>query len=97
LPNPQNLPVKFSLNGKLTQDATTSLMIHDVFELVSYGSNIMTLRADDVIATGTPSGVGSARQPPIYLNQRNKVQRYLGASVSRCVVVSNIYRSGTRW
>jgi 2-keto-4-pentenoate hydratase/2-oxohepta-3-ene-1,7-dioic acid hydratase in catechol pathway len=67
VPNPQSLPVKFSLNGKLMQDATTSLMIHDVFELVSYGSNIMTLRAGDVIATGTPSGVGSARQPPIYL------------------------------
>jgi len=67
VPNPQSLVVKFSLNGKLMQDASTSLMIHDVFELVSYGSNIMTLRAGDVIATGTPSGVGSARQPPIYL------------------------------
>jgi 2-keto-4-pentenoate hydratase/2-oxohepta-3-ene-1,7-dioic acid hydratase in catechol pathway len=67
VPNPQNLPVKFSLNGKLMQDASTSLMIHDVFELVAYGSSIMTLRPGDVIATGTPSGVGSARQPPIYL------------------------------
>jgi len=67
VPNPQSLPVKFSLNGKLMQDATTQLMIHDVFELVAYGSSIMTLRPGDVIATGTPSGVGSARQPPIYL------------------------------
>jgi 2-keto-4-pentenoate hydratase/2-oxohepta-3-ene-1,7-dioic acid hydratase in catechol pathway len=65
--NPQNLPVKFSLNGKLMQDATTALMIRDVFELVSYGSNIMTLRSGDVVATGNPSGVGSARQPPVYL------------------------------
>jgi 2-keto-4-pentenoate hydratase/2-oxohepta-3-ene-1,7-dioic acid hydratase in catechol pathway len=64
---PQDLPVKFTLNGKMMQDANTSLMIHDVFELVAYGSSIMTLRPGDVIATGTPSGVGSARQPPIYL------------------------------
>ena len=67
VPNPQKLVVKFSLNGKVMQDADTSLMIHDVFELVSYGSNIMTLRPGDIVATGTPSGVGSARQPPIFL------------------------------
>jgi 2-keto-4-pentenoate hydratase/2-oxohepta-3-ene-1,7-dioic acid hydratase in catechol pathway len=64
---PQDLPVKFTLNGKMMQDANTSLMIHDVFELVAYGSSIMTLRVGDVIATGTPSGVGSARQPQVFL------------------------------
>ena len=42
-------------------------MIHTVFELLSYGSNILTLRPGDVIATGTPDGVGSARTPPIFL------------------------------
>jgi 2-keto-4-pentenoate hydratase/2-oxohepta-3-ene-1,7-dioic acid hydratase in catechol pathway len=67
VPNPQNLPVKFTLNGKMMQDANTSLMIHDVFELVAFGSSILTLRPGDVIATGSPAGVGSARQPPIYL------------------------------
>jgi len=78
--NPQSLPVKFSLNGKLMQDATTQLMIHDVFELVAYGSSIMTLRPGDVIATGTPSGVGSARQPPIYLKPGDRtVCTYEGA------------------
>jgi 2-keto-4-pentenoate hydratase/2-oxohepta-3-ene-1,7-dioic acid hydratase in catechol pathway len=41
-------------------------MIHTVFEQVSYGSHIITLRPGDVIATGTPSGVGSGRNPPIY-------------------------------
>jgi len=65
--NPQNLPVKFTLNGRLMQDANTSLMIHDVFELVAFGSSILTLRPGDVIATGSPAGVGSARQPPIFL------------------------------
>jgi 2-keto-4-pentenoate hydratase/2-oxohepta-3-ene-1,7-dioic acid hydratase in catechol pathway len=67
VPDPRNLPVKFTLNGKVMQDANTSLMIHDVFELVAYGSSILTLRPGDVIATGSPAGVGSARTPPIYL------------------------------
>lgn len=65
--DPKNLPVKFTLNGRVMQDANTSLMIHDVFELVAYGSNIMTLRGGDVLATGSPAGVGSARTPPIFL------------------------------
>ena len=58
--------VKFLLNGQLMQDASTSLMIHDVFEQVSYASHIITLRVGDVIATGSPAGVGSARKPPIF-------------------------------
>jgi 2-keto-4-pentenoate hydratase/2-oxohepta-3-ene-1,7-dioic acid hydratase in catechol pathway len=48
------------------QDATTSLMIHDVFEQVAYASNILTLQPGDVLATGSPAGVGSARNPPIF-------------------------------
>ncbi len=66
VPNPQNLPVRFTLNGQLMQDANTSLMIHSVFELISFGSHIITLRPGDVIATGSPAGVGSARKPPIF-------------------------------
>ena len=67
VPNPQNLGVKFTLNGTVMQDANASLMIHTVYELVSYGSHILTLRAGDVLATGSPAGVGSARTPPIFL------------------------------
>jgi 2-keto-4-pentenoate hydratase/2-oxohepta-3-ene-1,7-dioic acid hydratase in catechol pathway len=72
LPNVQKMPVKFMLNGKVMQDADTSLMIHDVYELMSYGSNILTLRVGDVIATGSPAGVGSARTPPIFLKAGDK-------------------------
>ena len=64
--DPRRLNVKFLLNGQLMQDASTSLMIHDVFEQVSYASHIVTLRVGDVIATGSPAGVGSARKPPIF-------------------------------
>src|SRR5688572_15100579 len=64
--DPQKLRVTFTLNGQLLQDGNTSFMIHNVYEQVAYASNIITLRTGDVIATGTPAGVGSARMPPIY-------------------------------
>jgi 2-keto-4-pentenoate hydratase/2-oxohepta-3-ene-1,7-dioic acid hydratase in catechol pathway len=64
--DPQKLTVRFVLNGQVMQEASTSLMIHNVFEQISYASNIMTLRPGDIIATGTPAGVGSARTPPVY-------------------------------
>jgi 2-keto-4-pentenoate hydratase/2-oxohepta-3-ene-1,7-dioic acid hydratase in catechol pathway len=70
--DPKNLRVTFTLNGEQLQDGSTSLMIHDVFELTSYASNIMTLRPGDVIGTGTPAGVGSARTPPIYLKHGDR-------------------------
>ncbi|MFI4945912.1 MAG: fumarylacetoacetate hydrolase family protein [Burkholderiales bacterium] len=65
--DPQKLAVRFTLNGQPMQDANTALMIHDVYELVSYASHITTLRPGDVIATGTPAGVGSGRKPPVFL------------------------------
>jgi 2-keto-4-pentenoate hydratase/2-oxohepta-3-ene-1,7-dioic acid hydratase in catechol pathway len=64
--DPRKLKVTFTLNGQVMQDADTSLMIHDVFEQVAYASHIMTLRPGDVIATGSPAGVGSARKPPVF-------------------------------
>jgi 2-keto-4-pentenoate hydratase/2-oxohepta-3-ene-1,7-dioic acid hydratase in catechol pathway len=65
--DPRKLAIKFTLNGQLMQDSSTSDMIHDVYELVSYASHITTLRPGDVIATGTPPGVGSGRTPPVFL------------------------------
>jgi 2-keto-4-pentenoate hydratase/2-oxohepta-3-ene-1,7-dioic acid hydratase in catechol pathway len=66
--DPQKLRITFrlNLNGQVMQDANTSFMIHTVFEQLAYASNIMSLRPGDVIATGTPAGVGSARVPPVY-------------------------------
>ena len=65
--DPQKLPIKVVANGKPFQDGNSSQMIHDVYEQVAYASSILTLRPGDVIATGTPPGVGSARKPPVYL------------------------------
>ena len=67
VPDPRKLAIAVALNGQVMQEGSTSLMIHDVYEQVAYGSSILTLRPGDVIATGTPAGVGSARKPPVYL------------------------------
>jgi 2-keto-4-pentenoate hydratase/2-oxohepta-3-ene-1,7-dioic acid hydratase in catechol pathway len=68
-----NTGMKFSLNGEQLQEGTTAQMIHDVAEQIAYASNIVTLRPGDVIATGTPPGVGSARTPPILLKAGDRM------------------------
>ena len=60
IPDPMNLALELTVNGQVRQKATTAAMIFDVFELVAFTSHIMTLFPGDVIATGTPSGVGMA-------------------------------------
>jgi 2,4-diketo-3-deoxy-L-fuconate hydrolase len=66
VPNPMKLPIKFSLSGKLMQDSNTDRMTHNVYELVEYASHLMTLRPGDLISSGSPAGVGTARGTPIY-------------------------------
>lgn len=61
VPDPQKLPITFTLSGKVMQDSSTERMTHDVYELVSYVSHILTLKPGDIIATGSPAGVGAAR------------------------------------
>ena len=67
VPDPQKLAIKFTLSGKVMQDSNTARMTHDVFEIVSYASHILTLEPGDIIATGSPAGVGTARATPIYM------------------------------
>ncbi|HNT33642.1 MAG TPA: fumarylacetoacetate hydrolase family protein [bacterium] len=59
--NPNNLNVETRINGKVEQSGNTSQMIFDVADLVHYASQIFTLEPGDVIATGTPAGVGSGK------------------------------------
>ena len=65
--DPQNLGIQLTLNGEVMQDSNTAHMIHSVFELVHYASNVLTLQPGDVISTGSPAGVGFARSPPIFM------------------------------
>jgi 2-keto-4-pentenoate hydratase/2-oxohepta-3-ene-1,7-dioic acid hydratase in catechol pathway len=69
-----NLGMTFVLNGEELQRGTTAQMIHSVPEQIVYASNIITLRPGDVIATGTPPGVGSARNPPILLKAGDRME-----------------------
>jgi 2-keto-4-pentenoate hydratase/2-oxohepta-3-ene-1,7-dioic acid hydratase in catechol pathway len=61
VPDPQNLRLRLWVNGDLQQDESTSDMIFSVSELIAAASQIVTLEPGDVIATGTPAGVGAAR------------------------------------
>ena len=72
--DPQNLTLTTRLNGKVVQHAKTSEMIHAVSSIISYISTFTHLEPGDVIATGTPSGVGAARTPPIWLNPGDQVE-----------------------
>ncbi len=65
--DPQQLGIKFTLSGEVMQDSSTARMTHNVNELLHYASNILTLQPGDVIATGSPAGVGSARTPPVFM------------------------------
>jgi acylpyruvate hydrolase len=61
------LPIRFRLNGNTLQDSNTGQLIFRVPELIAFLSETITLEPGDVIATGTPAGVGFARQPPVFL------------------------------
>ncbi len=67
VPDPQALDLRLSLNGEVMQESNTSDMIFTVAQIVAYMSNFMRLVPGDVIATGTPSGVGMGLKPPRFL------------------------------
>lgn len=67
IPDPQNLKLCLRVNGETKQNDTTSNMIFSVRTIISVLSQGMTLEPGDIIATGTPSGVGFARKPPEFL------------------------------
>ncbi|HZQ26526.1 MAG TPA: fumarylacetoacetate hydrolase family protein [Acidimicrobiales bacterium] len=67
IPDPQALRIACRVNGTTLQDSTTGEMIFGVAAIISYLSRFMTLEPGDVIATGTPFGVGFARTPPVFL------------------------------
>jgi 2-keto-4-pentenoate hydratase/2-oxohepta-3-ene-1,7-dioic acid hydratase in catechol pathway len=67
VPDPHKLSIKLRLNGQTMQDSNTDQLIFGVPELISFLSETITLEPGDVIATGTPPGVGFARKPPVFL------------------------------
>ena len=62
------------LNGEVVQRASTSDMIFDVANTIAILSSFLTLEAGDVLVMGTPSGVGAARKPPLFMKDGDIVE-----------------------
>ncbi|MGD8592946.1 MAG: fumarylacetoacetate hydrolase family protein [Gammaproteobacteria bacterium] len=86
--DPQNLPLRCLVNGVVKQQASTNQQIFPVANVISTLSSVMTLLPGDIIATGTPSGVGFARTPPEYLTPGDVVEcevRGIGRIINKIV------------
>src|SRR5919107_6347496 len=64
---------KLELNGEVMQEASTADLIHSIPEVIAHLSKLMTLEPGDVISTGTPSGVGSTRDPRVWLKAGDEI------------------------
>ena len=72
--DPQNLNITTRVNGKTLQNSNTKYMIFNIVETIVHISQLMTLEPGDIIATGTPEGVGFKRTPPIFLKDGDVVE-----------------------
>ena len=83
--DPHALEMRLLVNGKVHQKASTGLMIHNVFQQIEYLTSVMTLEPGDLIASGTPAGVGVAMEPPFWL----KVGDVVRAEIDRIGHIEN--------
>jgi 2-keto-4-pentenoate hydratase/2-oxohepta-3-ene-1,7-dioic acid hydratase in catechol pathway len=74
IPDPHNLAISLALTGEVMQNSNTGNLIFQVPQLIAYLSSVFTLEPGDVIATGTPAGVGFARKPPRWLKPGDEVR-----------------------
>lgn len=74
IPDPQKLTIRCWVNGELRQNSNTELMINGVAKLITFISHGITLNPGDIIASGTPSGVGHFANPPVYLQPGDTVE-----------------------
>jgi 2-keto-4-pentenoate hydratase/2-oxohepta-3-ene-1,7-dioic acid hydratase in catechol pathway len=74
VPDPQSLGMWLEVDGQRFQDGSTRTMVFGAAFLISYLSQFMSLQPGDVIATGTPPGVGMGRKPPVFLRPGNRVR-----------------------
>lgn len=75
--DPSNLELRTTVNGVEMQRASTADLIHDISAIIAYCSEFTTLEPGDIIATGTPGGVGYARTPPIFLQPGDVVEVHI--------------------
>jgi 2-keto-4-pentenoate hydratase/2-oxohepta-3-ene-1,7-dioic acid hydratase in catechol pathway len=77
--DPTSMPLELRVNGEVKQQSSTAKMIFSVAELVAYYARVLTLEVGDVIATGTPAGVGAGAQPPQFIAPGDVVEIEIGA------------------
>jgi 2-keto-4-pentenoate hydratase/2-oxohepta-3-ene-1,7-dioic acid hydratase in catechol pathway len=87
---PEDLHLTTRLNGQIVQHACGDQMIFSIAEIIEYVSTFTTLRPGDVIATGTPGGVGALRVPPLFMKSGDRVE----VEVSRVGLLSNPVMAG---
>ena len=73
IPDPQVLAIRAILNGEVMQDSSTANMIFGVAEIIAFASQTITLEPGDLIATGTPAGVGVFRDPPVFMQDGDEI------------------------
>lgn len=74
IPDPQRLELTTRLNGTVVQHDTTDHMIFDVATIIEYLSTVTELEPGDIIATGTPDGVGTGRKPPLWMKAGDRLE-----------------------
>lgn len=89
--DPQDLQLQTLVNGEMRQDGNSKDMIHSVAHLVSYLSQFMSLHPGDIIASGTPDGVGAGMKPPQFLKAGDElVMRVSGLGEQRAKLVADV-------
>jgi 2-keto-4-pentenoate hydratase/2-oxohepta-3-ene-1,7-dioic acid hydratase in catechol pathway len=73
IPDPQKLAIRAILNGETLQDSTTANMVFGVAEIIAYVTQTITLEPGDLIATGTPAGVGAFRDPKVFMQPGDEI------------------------
>jgi 2-keto-4-pentenoate hydratase/2-oxohepta-3-ene-1,7-dioic acid hydratase in catechol pathway len=71
--DPQSLTIRAILNGETMQDSTTANMVFGVAEIIAYVTQTITLEPGDLIATGTPAGVGAFRDPKVFMQPGDEI------------------------
>lgn len=74
IPHPDRLQLRTRLNGAVVQEASTADLIYGIGRIISYLSSCLRLQPGDVIATGTPAGVGARRVPPLWMKAGDRVE-----------------------
>jgi acylpyruvate hydrolase len=86
--NAADLEVRCEVDGVVMQQSRTSDLLFGPAEIAAYASQVITLKPGDLIATGTPGGIGNARKPPIYLQPGHMMRTWidgLGECLNHCV------------